>query len=82
MPKGKADFLLLPPLLYPQGYYVEKDQVATKEFLGRKIEMVETNLANLQNLLENNRQNMMTLTSVMQKRIADIDEPRRKENKR
>ncbi len=60
---------------------MEKNQAATKEFLGRKTEMVETNLTNLQNLIENNRQNLATLTSIMQKRIADIEE-RRKESHR
>ncbi len=38
--------------------------------------MIETNLTNLQNLIENYRQNLMTLTSVMQKRIADIEDRR------
>ncbi len=60
---------------------MEKNQAATKEFLGRKIEIVETNLTNLQNLIENNRQDLATLTSVMQKRITDIEE-RRMENQR
>ncbi|CAN0452856.1 unnamed protein product [Ascophyllum nodosum] len=58
------------------GYYVEKDQKKTVEFLERKKAIVETNLESLRNTIDLKRKNLEMIVSVMRRKIADIEAKR------
>ncbi|KAG5192951.1 Prefoldin subunit-domain-containing protein [Tribonema minus] len=60
------------------GYYAEKSQRETEEFLTRKAGMVEANLASLREVIEMKRKAFETLTMVMRQRLSQIEENRSK----
>lgn len=58
------------------GYYVEKDQPKTKEFLERKKAVVTTNLESLRNAIDQKRKNLETIVMVMRRKIGEIETKR------
>eukprot|EP00904_Undaria_pinnatifida_P007906 jgi/Undpi1/4245/HiC_scaffold_16.g07611.m1 len=55
------------------GYYVEKDQKKTTEFLERKRGIVTTNLESLRNAIDMKRKNLETIVMVMRRKISEIE---------
>lgn len=58
------------------GYYVEKDQKKTAEFLERKRGIVTTNLESLRNAIDMKRKNLETIVMVMRRKITEIESRR------
>ncbi|CAM9262696.1 unnamed protein product [Ectocarpus fasciculatus] len=58
------------------GYYVQKDQQKTAEFLGRKKDMVTTNMESLRNAIDVKRKNLEAIVMVMRRKIGDIETKR------
>eukprot|EP00953_Heterococcus_sp_UTEX-ZZ885_P013148 7515-Heterococcus_DN1.PRE.2 len=55
------------------GYYAEKNQKDTEEFLNRKAGMVETNLTSLREVIDMKRKAYDTLVMFMRQRMAQIE---------
>jgi prefoldin alpha subunit len=55
------------------GYYAEKNQKDTEEFLTRKAGMVETNLTSLREVIDMKRKAYDTLVMFMRQRMAQIE---------
>ncbi|CAM9355176.1 unnamed protein product [Discosporangium mesarthrocarpum] len=55
------------------GYFVEKDQTQTKEFLQRKVEIVATNMGSVRDAIDMKRKNLDTIVMVMRQKIAQIE---------
>ncbi|CAM9906973.1 unnamed protein product [Scytosiphon promiscuus] len=58
------------------GYYVQKDQQRTAEFLGRKKDMVTTNLESLRGAIDVKRKNLEAIVTVMRRKIGEIETKR------
>mmetsp|Transcript_20244 Transcript_20244/g.29912 ORF Transcript_20244/g.29912 Transcript_20244/m.29912 type:complete len:163 (+) Transcript_20244:103-591(+) len=59
------------------GYYVEKSEKETDEFLDRKISMVDKNLGSLRDIIDMKRKGHDTLSTVMRQRMSQIEQNRR-----
>ncbi|CAM9439210.1 unnamed protein product [Choristocarpus tenellus] len=58
------------------GYYVEKDQRQTKEFLERKVGIVTTNMDSVREAIDMKRKNLDTILMVMRQKIQQIEAKR------
>jgi prefoldin alpha subunit len=58
------------------GYYAEKDQQQTEDFLQRKGDMIEVNLASLREHIDMKRREYEMIAQAMQQRLMQIEEKR------